>query len=266
MRQMSEKDLRDAIIGLKKDAKLVAAAKNERTNSPEGMYRELSKLPVDRQKEIIGAIAGDHFVAAQWKINFPLINFAAAKAADAAAVAGKALFFSRDEDSLREAVRAIKIYQESPFFKQISAGLQDTAEVTGTGLSKVCIMLTSPEMYSLIASLEPSPVSETIVASICKIATYTLNTESTLHAARFLVARRYSQDAAELASLLENSIFMARDPKSVKAILDGYTAGSIDVVLRQEAGNKGTLSAIRDLAWKSRNSETIQRYLNSLLS
>ena len=46
------KDLRDAIIGLKKDAKLVAAAKNERTNSPEGMYREFTKLPVDRQKEI----------------------------------------------------------------------------------------------------------------------------------------------------------------------------------------------------------------------
>jgi hypothetical protein len=265
MRQMSEQDLRNSVIGLKKDAKLVAAAKNERTNSLAGMYREFVKLPLDRQKEIIGAIAGDHFVAAQWKINFPLTNFAAAKAADAVAAAGKALFFSRDEDSLREAVRAVKIYQESPFFKQISAGLQDAAEVTGVGLSKVCIMLTSPEIYSLISSLEPSPISEIIVASICKIATYTLNFESTLNATRFLFARRYSQDAAELASLLENAIFMARDPKSVKAILEGYTAGSIDVVLRKEAGNKETLSAIRDIAWKSRDSETIQRYLTSLL-
>ncbi len=265
MRQISEKDLRDAIIGIKKDAKLVAAAKNDRTNSVEGMYREFVKLPVDRQREIISTIAGDHFVAALWKINFPLNNFTAAKVPDAAAVAGKALFFTREEDSIREAVRAVKIYQESPFFKQISAVLQDAAEVIGPALSKVCILLTSPEMFALIGSLETSPASEKIVNSIGKIAMYTLDTRSTMNAARFLVARRYSADASELANLLENAIFMARDPKSVRQIIEGYTSGSIDVVLRKEAGNKESLSAIRDIAWKSRNSETIQKYLQSFL-
>lgn len=265
MRQISEKELREAIIGIKKDAKLVAAAKNDRTNSVEGMYREFTKLPLDRQKEIISTIAGDHFVAAQWKINFPLNNFAAAKAADAAAVAGKALFFTREEDSIREAVRAVKIYQESPFLKQVSAVLQDSAEVIGPALSKVCVILTSPEMFALIGSLETSPASERIVTSIGRIAMYTLDARSTMNAARFLVARRYSADASELATLLENAIFMARDPKSVHQIIEGYTAGSIDVVLRKEAGNKESLSGIRDIAWKSRDSRTIQQYLNSLL-
>jgi hypothetical protein len=264
MRRISEQDFRDAVIALKKDAKLVAAAKNDRTNSPEGLYREFAKLPVDRQREIIGAIAADHFVAAQWKINFPLNNFQAAKAPDMAAVAGKALFFSREEDSLREAIRAVKIYQENPFLKQISAVLQDAAEIARTGLAKVCMILTSPEIFSLIKSMEVTPAAERIVTSIGKIAMYTLNQDSTLRAAQFLTARRYSANAAELASLLENAIFMARDPKSVKAILDGFTAGSIDVVLQKEAGKKEVLRSISDLAWKSRNSRTIEQYLNSL--
>lgn len=266
MRQISEKDFRNSIIGLKKDAKLVAAAKNDRTNSPEGMYREFTKLPLERQREIIGAIAGDHFVAAQWKINFHLNNFPVAAAIEAAAVVGKALFFTREEDSTREAVRAVGIYRESPFFKQVSAVLQDSAEVTGVGLSKVCIILTSPEMFALIGSLESSPGAERIVTAIGRIATYTLNPDSALNAARFLVARRFSADAIELATLLENAIFMARDPKSVREIIEGYTAGSIDVVLRKEAGKKEVLGAIRDIAWKSRDSHTIQQYLNSLLA
>jgi hypothetical protein len=264
MRQISEQDFRSAVIGTKKDVKLVAAAKNERTNSPEGLYREFVKLPVDRQKEVIGAIAADHFVAAQWKINFPLNNFSAPKLPEMLAVAGKALFYARDEDSLREAVRAVKIYQESPFFKQISSVLQEAAEIARTGLAKVCLILTSPEMFALIGSLEVTPATEKIVTSIGKIAIYTLNAKSTLSAARFLTSRRYSEDAVELATLLENAIFLAREPKSVKAILEGYTLGSIDVVLRKEAGKRDVLASISDIAWKSHDARTIQRYLNSL--
>jgi hypothetical protein len=266
MRQISEKDLRDSIIAIKKDAKLVLAAKNDRTNSSAGMYREFVKLPLDRQRETINTIAGDYFVAANWKINFPLNNFSATVMPEAVAVAGKALFFSREEDSIREAVRAVKIYQNSPFFKQISAILQDAVEITGPGLNKVCQILTSPEMFAQISSLEPSPASERIVTSIGKIATYTLNPESTLNATRFLIARRYSADAADLATLLENAIFMARDPKSVKEIIEGFTAGSIDVVLRRETGKKEILGAIRDIAWKSKDSHTIRQFLNSLLA
>jgi hypothetical protein len=264
MRRISEQDFRDAVIALKKDAKLVAAAKNDHINSPEGLYREFIKLPVDRQREIISVIAADHFVAAQWKINFPMNNFPVGQASEMAAVAGKALFFPREEDSLREAIRAMRIYQQSPFFKQISAVLQEAAEIARTGLAKVAIILTSPEMFSLIGSLEVNPASERIVTAIGKIAIYTLHPDSTLRATHFLVARRYSEDAAELATLLENAIFMARDPKSVKEILEGFTAGSIDVVLRREAGKRQVLSGISDVAWKSRNARTIQQYLNSL--
>ncbi len=130
------------------------------------MYGEFTKLPADRQREIIGAVAADYFVAAHWKINFPLNNFPAARLKEAVAVAGKVLFFSREEDSLREAVRTVKIYQESPFFPQISAVLQDAVEITGAGLNKVCQILTSLGLFALIGTLEPSPSAELIVTSI----------------------------------------------------------------------------------------------------
>ena len=70
----------------------------------------------------------EHFVAAQWKIAFPLNNFPAEVLPHALLAAGKALFFTRDEDSVRETVRAIKIYERSPFLKNIATNLAQAAE------------------------------------------------------------------------------------------------------------------------------------------
>src|ERR1043166_419028 len=109
MNQISETEFRDAIIATKKDAKLVAAAKNDRTNSPATLYNEFSKLPVERRRDIIVQISNDHFVASQWKIAFPLNNFPAAILPDAVNAAGKALFFARNEEGVREVVRAMRI-------------------------------------------------------------------------------------------------------------------------------------------------------------
>src|SRR5436853_6108010 len=98
MGQIGEKEFRDAIIATKKDAKLVAAARNERTSSAEGMYREFLKVPVDRQREIINALSAENFVGAQWKIAYILNNLPPAILSDALAAAGKALFYSRNDD------------------------------------------------------------------------------------------------------------------------------------------------------------------------
>src|SRR3954452_16187271 len=77
MSQIEESDFRDTIIAIKKDAKLVAAAKNDRTNSMETLYREFEKLTVERRRELLIAISNDYFTAAQWKIAFPLNNLPA---------------------------------------------------------------------------------------------------------------------------------------------------------------------------------------------
>ncbi len=124
MNQISEQEFRDAIIATKKDAKLVAAAKNDRMNSPESLYKEFLKLPVERQKEIIALVANDHFVGAQWKVAFPLNNLPSANIPDGVSAAGKALFFAREEDSVKETVRALRLYQESPFYKSIASFLR----------------------------------------------------------------------------------------------------------------------------------------------
>src|SRR5688500_2387599 len=121
MSQISEQEFREAIIATKKDAKLVAAAKNDRMNSPETLYREFIKLTVDRQKEIIASISNDHFVGAQWKVAFPLNNLPATNAADGVHAIAKALFFSRDEASVKETIRAIRTYLESPYYKTIAS-------------------------------------------------------------------------------------------------------------------------------------------------
>jgi hypothetical protein len=264
MGQIGEVEFRDAIIATKKDAKLVAAAKNERTNSPAGLYREFTKLTVDRQREIIVAIASDQFVAAQWKIAFPLNNFPAAVMPDAVAVAGKALFFSRDEDSVREAIRAVKIYQESPFFRQICAALADMAEIDGENLAKAAEILTSPEVYGTIRTLEAGPASEKIANTICRIAGYTRDHNSILSVARFLFTRRYSPVIASLCAIVENSIYLARDPRSVRQILTGLNAGGIDAVLLNSNGNQKLETVIQDVAWKTRDSKAIQAYLESM--
>src|SRR4029079_12823992 len=98
MNQMSEEEFRDAIIATKKDAKLVAAAKNDRMNSPETLYREFIKLTADRQREIIAQVSNDYFVGANWKVAFVLNNTPQAALADMVLAAGKALFYSREED------------------------------------------------------------------------------------------------------------------------------------------------------------------------
>ena len=264
MGQISEVEFRDAVIATKKDAKLVAAAKNERTNSPAGLYREFTKLTVDRQREIIVAISSDHFVAAQWKIAFPLNNFPATAMPDAVAVAGKALFFSRDEDSLREAIRAVKIYQDSPFFKQICGALGDMAEIDGEQMAIAAEILTSPEIYGTIRLLESGAAADKIVNAICKTAGYTRDHDSTVSIAKFLFTRRYSPVIASICAIVENSIFLARDPRSVKQILTGLNAGGIDAVLLNSNGNQKLESVIQDIAWKTRDWKAIREYLESL--
>ena len=264
MNQIGEQEFRDAVIATKKDAKLVAVAKNERTNSASGMYAEFAKLPVERQRDIIVSICNDYFVASQWKIAFPLNNFSAATLPVALEAAGKALFFTRDEDSVRETVRAVKLYESSPFFKQIGFLLGEAAVTTGEGLASVGAILTGPEIFGLIKTLDPSsPSSEQIVATIGKTATYTKDLQSTIAVARFLYARRYAPYLKELASIVENSIFLARDRNSVRRILDGFTAGSIDVILQKD--HKQIAPAISDAASKLRDSTAIRKYLQSYL-
>lgn len=265
MRQISEQEFREAIAATKKDAALVAAAKNDRLNSQENLYKEFEKLPVERRRDIIIAIANDYFVGAQWKIAYPLNNFSATILPDAVLVAGKALFFTREEDSVREAIRAVRIYQNSPFFKLVTGILGEAAEAAGVHLATIATILTDPEVYGIIHDLESVPGAERIIQAIGRIATYTKNLDSAVRAAQFLFARRYSPHLEQLALLLENAIFMARDPKSVRAIVDGLTAGSIDVVLNRLNGNKQVLASIGDYAWKIRDSKAIRNYLQSYL-
>ncbi len=264
MNQIEEQEFRDAIIATKKDAKLVAAAKNERTNSASGMYAEFTKLPVERRRDILVLICNDHFVASQWKIAFPMNNFPAAVLPLAVVAVGKALFYARDEDSVRETVRAIKLYEDSPYLRLVSTCLGDAAETTGEKCALVPVILTAPDVFGLIKSLEPSsPASEQIVRVTGKAAMYTRDLESTLAVSKFLHARRYSPNLADLASIVENSIFLARDRCSVQRILDGFTAGSIDVVLQKN--NKQIASAIQDAAWKLKDSAAIRKYLQGYL-
>ena len=266
MGQIGDTAFAEAVVATKKDAKLVAAAKNDRTNSPSSLYREFEKLPVERRRDIVAQISAENFVAAQWKIVFPLNNFSAEALPHALLAAGKALFFTRDEDSVRETVRAIKIYERSPYLKNIASNLALAAE-TGSDLGKVGPILTEPSLYGLLKDLEPSnPNSERIVDAVCRIAGYTRSLDSALAATKFLFARRHFAYLPELASLVENAIFLARDQRSVKQILDGFTAGSIDVVMQRQTGNKSALSAISDIAWKSRNWKTIRDHLQEYLA
>ena len=265
MNQISEREFSDAIIATKKDAKLVAAAKNDRTWSQETLYREFEKLSVDRRREIIIAISNDYFVSALWKIAFPLNNLPAAAVPDAVAAVGRALFFTREEDSVRETVRTIKLYQDSPFFKRICMLIGDAAEIAGVQLSATSKILTDPEVFGIITSLDPAlSSSEKIVDTIVKVAAYTRDPDSTLDAARFLYARRFSASLPDLARVVDESIFMARDRRSVRQILEGLTAGGIDVVLQRLGSNRAAVSAIRDLAWRSRNWRIIRDRLAAM--
>jgi hypothetical protein len=265
MNQISEQEFRDAIIATKKDTKLVAAARNDRINSPDSLHKEFLKLTVDRQREIIIAISNENFVGAQWKIGFPLNNLPAANVADAVNTVGKALFYTREEDSVKETVRAIRLYLESPFYKVITSSLGNAAEITGTQLYEVARILTEPEIYGLIQSLDSSaPASERIVQDIAKSAMYTKDFESTRMIAKFLYARRHSSSIDAVARLIENTIFMARDRRSVREILGGLGAGSVDHVLKRHAENRSVLSGIRDIAIRTRNSRAIRNYLEGL--
>jgi hypothetical protein len=263
--QISEQEFSNAIIATKKDAKLVAAAKNDRMNSPEALYREFVKLPVDRQKEIIGSVANEQFVGAQWKVAFPLNNLPAANIADGVSAVAKALFFTRDEDSVKETMRALRLYQESRFYKAIASSLGEAAEIVRSDLAAVAGILTHPELYGMIQNLDPdAPVSEKLVHVIARIASYTRDRESTLSVARFLQSRRHSEAIERIATLIENTFFMARDRKSVREILAGFGAGSVDRVLQRHPDNRDVLSGIRDIAWKTRNAGAIRNYLEQL--
>jgi hypothetical protein len=267
MGQIQDAEFVEAVIATKKDAKLVAAAKNDRTNSPASMYREVEKLPLERRRDVINQIAAEYFVAAQWKIVFPMNNFPADILPDAVNVAGKALFFTRDEDSVRESIRAIKIYQASPFLKRVAANLAQSAETSDIDQAKVAIILTEPAVFGMIRELDPAqPNSESIVDSICRTAAYTRSLDATLAVGKFLWARRHFEYLPSLASIVENAIFLARDHRSVNQILQGFTAGSIDRVLQEQNGNTNTLAAIRDIAWKTRDWKIIRDHLHSYLS
>jgi hypothetical protein len=265
MNQMSEQELRDAVIATKKDVKLVAAARNDRMNSAETLHKEFSKLPVDRQREIIASVANDHFVGAQWKVAFPLNNLPAANLADGISAAGRALFFSREEDSIKQTIHAIRVYQESPFYKTLAAGLGEAAEIVRSDLVHVSRILTSPDVYGLIQSLDPAaPVSEKIVKSIVRVATYTRDEEATLAVAKFLHARRHSVALEAISRVIENSVFMARGRKSVREILAGLGAGSVDRVLERYREDHSVQSKIGDVAWKTRDARAIRTYLEAL--
>jgi hypothetical protein len=82
--------------------------------------------------------------------------------------------------------------------------------------------------------------------------------------ARFLYARRFSAGLPDLARIVEEAVFMARAPRSVRQMLEGLRAGSIDVVLLRAAGDRAAVSAIRDLAWQSRNWRAIANSLSSM--
>ncbi len=117
----------------------------------------------------------------------------------------------------------------------------------------------------MIQAFDPSaPISEKIVQRIAKVAAYTRDLDSTMSVARFLHARRHSQNVEAIADLIENTVFMARDRKSVREILFGLGAGSVDRVLQRHADNKVLLSEIRDVAWKTRDSRAIRTYLDAL--
>lgn len=265
MNQISEQEFRNAIIATKKDAKLVAAARNDRMNSAEALYKEFVKLSVDRQREIIISVANDHFVSAQWKVGFPLNNLAAANVPDGVSTVGKALFYSREEDSVKETIHALRVYEESPFYKTIAAVLGEASEIVRSDLVSVARILQTPELYGMIQSLDPAaPNSQTIVQSIVKAATYTRDMEATMSIAKFVYARRHSSALEAIARVIENSVFMARDRKSVREILAGLGAGSVDRVMERHRENKTVLSQIGDVAWKTRNSRAIRTYLEAL--
>jgi hypothetical protein len=265
MNQISEAEFRDAIIATKKDAKLVSAAKNDRINSPESLYREFIKLPIDRQREIINSVCNDYFVSAAWKIAFQLNNTPQANLADTVQTAGKALFFARDEDSVKETIRVMKLYQDSPFFKAVATTLADAAEIVRSDLSRVAENFVHPELFGMIRSLDPaSPSSERLVQSIGRIAAYTRDLASVMAVANFLHARRYLSFFDSIANLVENSVFMARDRNSVREILAGLGAGSVDRVLQKHAENRAVVSQIRDVAWKTRDWRAIRNYLEAL--
>ena len=265
MNQISEQELRDAIIATKKDAKLVASAKNDRINSAESLYKEFAKLPVERQREIIASVATEYFVAGYWKVAFALNSLTAAAVADGVAAAGKALFFARDEESLKETIRAVRMYADTPFYKTITSSLGDSAEIVRSDLVSVARILTDLDIFGLIRSLDPNAAaSQRIIQCIARVAMYTRNLDSTMTIARFLYARRHSSAVEPIAGLIENTVFMARDRKSVREILAGLGAGAVDRVLQRHAENKTVLANIRDVAWKTRNSDAIRNYLQAL--
>jgi hypothetical protein len=133
------------------------------------------------------------------------------------------------------------------------------------GLADVARILTDPELYGIIKSLDPAaPSSEKLVQRIVKVASYTRDLNSTVLVAKFLHARRHSEVLEAVGTLIENTVFMARDRKSVREIIAGFGAGSVDRVLQRHADHSGVLSNIRDVAWKMRDSASIRAYLESL--
>jgi|GEM_PF-4211638 len=265
MNQIGEEEFRDAIIATKKDARLVAAAKNDRINSSDSLYREFVKLTVDRQREIINSISSDYFVSAAWKIAFVLNNTPQANLADMVQAAGKALFYAREQNAVQETVRALRFYQDTQYFKTVSVLLGEAAEFVRSDLGLVAKILVHPELYGTIRALDPSmPSSERFVQSIGRIASYTRDAKSTMAVASFLHARLYSSFFDSIATLVENSVFLARNRCAIRQILAGLGSGSVDRVLQRHSASKKVVSDICDVAWKTHDSQAIRSYLEGL--
>jgi hypothetical protein len=204
-------------------------------------------------------------VAGYWKVAFPLNSLPAASVADGVAAAGKALFFAREEESLKETIRALRMYADTPFYKTIATALGDAAEIVRSDLVVVARILTDPDMFGLVRSLDPNAaVSQRIIQCIVRVGMYTRDMDSTMTIARFLYARRHSSAVEAIAGLIENTVFMARDRKSVREILAGLGAGAVDRVLQRHAENKAVIANIRDVASKTRDSDAIRNYLQAL--
>jgi hypothetical protein len=57
---------------------------------------------------------------------------------------------------------------------------------------------------------------------------------------------------------------MVRDRKSVREIIAGLGSGAVDRVLQKHVNDQSVLSNIRDIAWKTRDSRAIRRYLEAI--
>jgi hypothetical protein len=157
------------------------------------------------------------------------------------------------------------MYVDTPFYKTIASSLGEAAEIVRSDLVSVARILTDPDIFGLMRSIDPNAfVSQRIIQCVARVAMYTRALGSTRTIARFLYARRHSSAVEAIAGLIENTVFMARDRKSIREILAGLGAGAVDRVLQRHPDDRAVLANIRDVASKTRDSNAIKNYLQAL--